>query len=199
MKRSSKRKFRRTVQESFCTDINGNNIKNGASFVPKPKQDNFCLHCTCSFGQAKDCIKAECAIPTCKNYKPVPGKCCSYTCPSGANSEAAELAIIISLSVGLLLLLILLIVVIDRNRKKNQRNQTRNEVLEQSQNLRPRPLNNRLAGIIEENNERIEPPPPYTPGRGRYSFRKPQYAAPPFTPNEPPPPYEINCRHATDV
>lgn len=69
--------------ESFCTDINGNNIKNGASFVPKPKEDNFCLHCTCTFGQAKDCIKAECAIPTCKNYKPVSGKCCAYTCPSG--------------------------------------------------------------------------------------------------------------------
>ena len=59
---------------------------------------------------------------------------------TGVNSEAAELAIIISLSVGLLLLLILLIVVIDRNRKKNQRNQMRNEVLEQAQTLRPSEL-----------------------------------------------------------
>lgn len=66
-------------------------------------------------------------------------------------------------------------------------------------NLRPRPLNNRLAVIAEENGDGIEPPPPYTPGRGRYSIRKPHYASPPFTPNEPPPPYEIDSREATDV
>lgn len=59
---------------------------------------------------------------------------------AGSNSEAAELAIIISLSVGLLLLLVLLIVVIHRNRKKTQRDRMRNEVLEQSQNLRPSKL-----------------------------------------------------------
>ena len=61
------------------------------------------------------------------------------------------------------------------------------------------PLNNRLAVIAEENGDGIEPPPPYTPGRGRYSIRKPHYASPPFTPNEPPPPYEIDSREATDV
>lgn len=197
MKNSDRRKLRRTLQESFCNDIDGNRVKHGDPFVPEG--NDFCLHCKCLSGQAEECFTTECAVPTCKDYKAVPGKCCAYTCPSGINSEAAELAIIISLSVGLLLLLILLIVVIDRNRKKNQRNRTRNEVLEQTQNLRPRPLNNRLTSIREENDDGVEPPPPYTPGRGRYSFRKPHYGSPQFTPNEPPPPYEIDSREATDV
>lgn len=183
--------------ESYCIDVNGKTVKHGDPFVPQG--NNFCRHCKCLSGEAKECFTTDCAVPTCKDYKAVPGKCCAYTCPSGSNSEAAELAIIISLSVGLLLLLVLLIVVIHRNRKKTQRDRMRNEVLEQSQNLRPRPLNNRLAVISEENNDGMEPPPPYTPGRGRYSFRKPHYASPPFTPNEPPPPYEIDSRQATDV
>ena len=61
------------------------------------------------------------------------------------------------------------------------------------------PLNNRLPSIREENDDDVEPPPPYTPGRGRYSFRKAHYTSPQFTPNEPPPPYEIDSREATDV
>ena len=61
------------------------------------------------------------------------------------------------------------------------------------------PLNNRLDAITEGSEDQIEPPPPYTPGRGRYSLRKPHYPSPPLTPNEPPPPYEINSREATQV
>lgn len=197
MKKSGSQKLRRMIREASCYDINGNKVKHGDPFVPEG--NDFCHHCKCLSGQAAQCFTTECAVPTCEDYKAIPGKCCAYTCPSGVNSEAAELAIIISLSVGLVLLLILLVFVIDRNRKKNRRNRTRNEVLEQSQNLRPRPLNNRLAVIAEENGDGIEPPPPYTPGRGRYSIRKPHYASPPFTPNEPPPPYEIDSREATDV
>ncbi|XP_068678292.1 uncharacterized protein [Montipora capricornis] len=190
--KNSNRIKRRMLRESHCTDVNGKQVKHEDPFVPKGK---VCQHCTCLNGYARECVPAKCAVPTCKDYKAVPGECCAYTCPSGNNSAAAELAIIISLSVGLLLLLVLLIFMLNRNRKKSQRDRIRNEVIEQSQ----RPLNNRLAVITEENNDNIEPPPPYTPGRGRYSLRKAHYTSPPFTPNEPPPPYEIDSREATDV
>ena len=46
-------------------------------------------------------------------------------------ADAAELAVIIGLSVGLLILVILLIVVIDRNRKKARRNRERNRGVNQ--------------------------------------------------------------------
>lgn len=53
--------------------------------------------------------------------------------PTGNNSATTELAIIISLSVGLLLLFVLLIFVINRSRKKSQRDRIRNEVVDQAQ------------------------------------------------------------------
>ncbi|XP_067033753.1 uncharacterized protein [Acropora muricata] len=193
MKNSNRIKARRALQESYCTDVNGKLVRQGDPFIPKG--NNVCQHCRCLNGLAQQCFAAECALPTCKDYKAVPGKCCAYTCPSGNNSATTELAIIISLSVGLLLLFVLLVFVINRSRKKSQRDRIRNEVVDQAQ----RPLNNRLAVIVEENNDNIEPPPPYTPGRGRYNSRKHHYTSPPFTPNEPPPPYEIDSREATDV
>ena len=67
--------------ESFCTDINGNNVKHGDPFVPEG--NDFCLHCKCLGGKAEECFTTGCAKPTCKDYKAVPGKCCAYTCPSG--------------------------------------------------------------------------------------------------------------------
>ena len=67
--------------ESYCSDINGNKVKHGDSFVPQG--DDFCRHCKCLSGRAEQCFTTECAVPTCKGYKAVPGKCCAFTCPSG--------------------------------------------------------------------------------------------------------------------
>lgn len=67
--------------EAFCYDINGNKVKHGDPFVPEG--NDFCHHCKCLSGQAAQCFTTECAVPTCEDYKAIPGKCCAYTCPSG--------------------------------------------------------------------------------------------------------------------
>lgn len=67
--------------EAFCYDINGNKVKHGDPFVPEG--NDFCYHCKCLSGQAAQCFTTECAVPTCEDYKAIPGKCCAYTCPSG--------------------------------------------------------------------------------------------------------------------
>ena len=61
------------------------------------------------------------------------------------------------------------------------------------------PLNNRLTTICEENEDTHSLPPPYTTARDRYSEQKIQFAVPPLSPNEPPPPYEMDTREATQV
>lgn len=67
--------------EASCYDINGNKVKHGEPFVPEG--NDFCYHCKCLSGQAAQCFTTECAVPTCEDYKAIPGKCCAYTCPSG--------------------------------------------------------------------------------------------------------------------
>lgn len=66
---------------SYCTDVNGKLVRHGDPFIPKG--NNVCQHCRCLNGVKQQCFTAECALPTCKDYKAVPGKCCAYTCPSG--------------------------------------------------------------------------------------------------------------------
>lgn len=177
--------------ETGCYDINGNKVSSGRYFIP---QKDACLHCKCSDGEPQACVLAKCAKPTCKDYKSIPGKCCAYTCPS-ETTTTAQLAVIISLSVGLLLLVILLMIVIYWNRKR-KRNETRHHVHERNNVRRNGPLNNRLRTIHEES-DGFDLPPPYTPGNVQTS-RKIVTVVSTRPPNEPPPPYDIG-REATEV
>ncbi|XP_020913239.1 integral membrane protein DGCR2/IDD isoform X2 [Exaiptasia diaphana] len=170
-----------------CTDINNNKISNGKYYVPPG--ENACRNCKCVFGQPGECYTTKCAVPTCKDYKAVAGQCCRFTCPK-ESSNSTQLAVIISLSLGLLVLIIILIVVISRNIKKNRR---RHNQQQQQPPIREEhaPLNNQLPAIQEEQEQQFEPPPPYTPVRNANKYKTRHNNHGNVIPNEPPPPYEI--------
>jgi len=174
-----------------CTDINDKVIQNGKYYVPPG--ENACRNCKCVFGQPGECYTTKCAVPTCKDYKAVAGQCCRFTCPQ-ESSNNTQLAVIISLSLGLLILIILLIVVVTRNIKKNRRrnNQQERPPVREERHAR---LNNQLPVIQEviqeEQEAQFEPPPPYTPVRNANKCKTRHTQHGPIIPNEPPPPYEI--------
>ncbi|KAG1699600.1 Integral membrane protein DGCR2/IDD [Nymphon striatum] len=63
----------------FCTDQDGNRIKEGETFVPK--KNNFCMKCSCVRGRPSLCMSVQCLPPrNCTSYVTVMGKCCKFVC-----------------------------------------------------------------------------------------------------------------------
>lgn len=70
-----------------CVDEQRNTILPGHRYVSK--QDP-CISCICVAGRGILCSAVMCALPTCRDWDPVPGKCCEYKCkdkpPEALNS-----------------------------------------------------------------------------------------------------------------
>lgn len=186
-----------------CLSVLDGQVPDGDYFTPVGK--DVCEKCKCLAGKAVGCFNQTChKLPDCEKYESIQGKCCEFECLEGDGlSNKAELAVVLSLSVGLVLLLIMLIAVLccrRQNLKKNQEQQTKTttqstssgtQQVEPSNNDSEQPGTDTVSSTDNRSEERsggIELPPPYYPenvvtvnsGRTRQ----------PLPPNEPPPPYD---------
>lgn len=190
-----------------CVSSNGDLIKVGEYFVPVGR--DVCEQCKCIAGQAVGCFTQICQPPECNKFRLLNGKCCEYECIEGDDlSDKQELAVIISLSIGLVLLLALLLAIFYRRRqslKMNDKKETEtntqsdSSVIEETQSSKPddeHATGSSNSGStntrhIEQGNQpgNIELPPPYSPPENIVTVNKSRVQQR-LPPNEPPPPYD---------